>query len=550
MAAQMGGQPVLILPEKVQRYLGRDAQRMNIMAARVIAQAVRTTLGPRGMDKMLVDNLGDVTITNDGVTILDEMDVEHPAAKMMVEIAKVQEDEVGDGTTTAVVLAGELLKRAEELLDQDIHATVIATGYRRAATKAQEILGNMAMSLAKDDEKTLKQIALTAMSSKGSEMRGEKLADLCVKAVRQIVEESDGKIEADIDNIKVEKKSGGSSADSQLVKGLVLDKEVVHPGMPKRVEKAKIALLNLALEVKETETDAKINITDPEQLRSFLEEERHMLQEMVEQVKKAGVNVVLCQKGIDDIAQHYLAKAGILAARRVKESDMEKLARATGGKIVTNIKDLMAKDLGSAALVEERKIAGEEMIFIEGCKDPKAVSLLVRGGTEHVVDEVERAAHDAVSVVSAAVEDGKIVAGGGVPEIEVAKGLREYADTVGGREALAVDAFADAIEIIPRTLAENAGLDPIDKLVQLRAAHEKKDGKDIGIDVISGEVTNTLKLGIVEPLRVKTQAIKSAGEAAEMILRIDDVIAAGKLGKEERGPPGGLGAGMGGMPPM
>ncbi len=550
MAAQMGGQPVLILPEKVQRYLGRDAQRMNIMAARVIAQAVRTTLGPRGMDKMLVDNLGDVTITNDGVTILDEMDVEHPAAKMMVEIAKVQEDEVGDGTTTAVVLAGELLKQAEELLDQDIHATVIATGYRRAATKAQEILDNMAMSLAKDDEKTLKQIALTAMSSKGSEMRGEKLAELCVKAVRQIVEESDGKIEADIDNIKVEKKSGGSSADSQLVKGLVLDKEVVHPGMPKRVEKAKIALLNLALEVKETETDAKINITDPEQLRSFLDEERHMLQEMVEQVKKAGVNVVLCQKGIDDIAQHYLAKAGILAARRVKESDMEKLARATGGKIVTNVKDLMAKDLGSAALVEERKIAGEEMIFIEGCKDPKAVSLLVRGGTEHVVDEVERAAHDAISVVSAAVEDGKIVAGGGVPEIEVAKGLREYADTVGGREALAVDAFADAIEIIPRTLAENAGLDPIDKLVQLRAAHEKKDGKDIGIDVISGEVTNTLKLGIVEPLRVKTQAIKSAGEAAEMILRIDDVIAAGKLAKEEMGPPGVPGAGMGGMPPM
>ena len=547
MAAQMGGQPVLILPEKVQRYLGRDAQRMNITAARVIAQAVRTTLGPRGMDKMLVDSLGDVTITNDGVTILDEMDVEHPAAKMMVEIAKVQEDEVGDGTTTAVVLAGELLKQAEELLDQDIHATVIATGYRRAATKAQEILGNMAVSVSKDDDKTLKQIALTAMSSKGSEMRGEKLAELCVKAVRQIVEESDGKLEADIDNIKVEKKSGGGSADSQLIQGLILDKEVVHPGMSKRVEKAKITLLNLALEVKETETDAKINITDPEQLRSFLEEERHMLQEMVGHVKKAGVNVVLCQKGIDDIAQHYLAKAGILAARRIKESDMEKLARAIGGKIVTNIKDLTVKDLGSAALVEERKVAGEEMIFVEGCKDPKAVSLLVRGGTEHVVDEVERAAHDAISVVSAAVEDGKIVAGGGAPEIEVAKGLREYADTVGGREALAVDAFADAIEIIPRTLAENAGLDPIDILVQLRAAHEKKGGKEIGIDVISGKVTNTLKLGIVEPLRVKTQAIKSAGETAEMVLRIDDVIAAGKL---ERGPPGGPGVGMGGMPPM
>lgn len=550
MAAQMGGQPVLILPERVQRYLGRDAQRMNIMAARVIAQAVRTTLGPRGMDKMLVDSLGDVTITNDGVTILDEMDVEHPAAKMMVEIAKVQEDEVGDGTTSAVVLAGELLKRAEELLDQDIHATVIAAGYRRAATKAQEILGNMAISVSKDDDKMLKQIALTAMSSKGSEMQGERLAELCVKAVGQIVEESDGKLEADLDNIKVEKKSGGSSADSQLIQGLILDKEVVHPGMPRRVENAKIALLNLALEVKETETDAKINITDPEQLRSFLEEERRMLQEMVEQVRKAGVNVVLCQKGIDDIAQHYLSKAGILAARRVKESDMEKLARATGGKIVTNIKDFMTKDLGSAALVDERKIAGEEMIFIEGCKDPKAVSLLVRGGTEHVVDEVERAVHDSVSVVSAAVEDGKIVAGGGNPEIEVAKGLREYADTVGGREALAVDAFADAIEIIPRTLAENAGLDPIDILVQLRAAHEKKGGEDIGINVVSGKVTNTLKLGIVEPLRVKTQAIKSASEVAEMILRIDDVIAAGKLDKGEMGPMAGPGAGMGGMPPM
>jgi len=547
MASQLGGQPVLILPERVQRYLGRDAQRMNIMAARVIAQAVRTTLGPRGMDKMLVDSLGDVTITNDGVTILDEMDVEHPAAKMMVEVSKVQEDEVGDGTTTAVVLAGELLKQAEELLDQDIHATVIASGYRRAAAKAQEILGNMVVSVSKDDDRMLQQIALTSMSSKGSEMRGEKLAELCVKAVGQIVEESDGKLEADIDNIKVEKKSGGSSADSQLVQGLILDKEVVHPGMPRRIEKAKIALLNLALEVKETETDAKINITDPEQLRSFLEEERRMLQEMVGQVKKAGANVVLCQKGIDDIAQHYLAKAGILAARRVKESDMEKLARATGGKIVINIKDFTAKDLGSAALVEERKIAGEEMTFIEGCKDPKAVSLLVRGGTEHVVDEVERAAHDAVSVVSAAIEDGKIIAGAGAPEIEVAKGLREYADTVGGREALAVNAFADAIEIIPRTLAENAGLDPIDILVQLRAAHEKKGGKDIGIDVISGKVTSAPKLGIVEPLRVKTQAIKSASEVAEMILRIDDVIAAGKLAGEERGPPG---AGMGGMPPM
>ncbi|MDI6884541.1 MAG: thermosome subunit beta [Hadesarchaea archaeon] len=548
MAAQMGGQPVLILPEKVQRYLGRDAQRMNIMAARVIAEAIRTTLGPRGMDKMLVDNLGDVTITNDGVTILDEMDVEHPAAKMMVEVAKAQEDEVGDGTTTAVVLAGELLKKAEELLDQDIHSTVITAGYRLAAAKAQDILDKMAALVSKDDDKVLKQIVVTSMSSKGSEMRGEKLAELCVKAVKQIVEESDGKLEADIDNIKVEKKSGGSSADSKLIQGIVLDKEVVHPGMPKRIERAKIALLNLALEVKETETDAKINITDPEQLRSFLDEERRMLQEMVDQVKKVGANVVLVQKGIDDIAQHYLAKAGILAARRVKESDMEKLARATGGKIVTNIKDLTSDDLGTAALVEERKIAGEEMTFVEGCKDPKAVSLLVRGGTEHVVDEVERAVHDGISVISAAIEDGKMIAGGGASEIEVAKGLREYSDTVGGREALAVNAFADAIETIPRTLAENAGLDPIDILVQLRSSHEKKDGKNIGVDVISGKVLNTFDIGIIEPLRVKTQAIKSASEVSEMILRIDDVIAAGKLEKEEKEP--GPGAEMGGMPPM
>jgi thermosome len=546
MAAQMGGQPILILPEKVQRYLGRDAQRMNIMAARVIAESIRTTLGPRGMDKMLVDNLGDVTITNDGVTILKEMDVEHPAAKMMVEVSKAQEDEVGDGTTTAVIVAGELLKKAEELLDQDIHPTVITAGYLFAAAKAHEILEKMATPVSKDDDKMLKQIAITSMSSKGSEMRGEKLAELCVRAVKQIVEESDGKLEADIDNIKVEKKSGGSSADSQLIQGIVLDKEVVHSDMPKRKEKAKIALLNLALEVKETETDAKINITDPEQLRSFLDEERHMLQEMVDQIKKSGANVVLCQKGIDDIAQHYLAKAGILAARRVKESDMEKLARATRGKVVTNIKDLTSDDMGAAAIVEERKIAGEEMIFVEGCKDPKAVSLLVRGGTEHVVDEVERAVHDGISVISAAIEDGKIVAGGGAPEIEVAKGLREYADTVGGREALAVNAFADAMDIVPRTLAENAGLDPIDILVQLRSAHEKKDGKNIGIDVISGKTLNTLECGIVEPLRVKTQAIKSASEVTEMILRIDDVIAAGKLEREERGP----GPEMGGMPPM
>ena len=548
MSSQLGGQPILILRENASRYMGRDAQRMNIQAARAIAEAVRTTLGPRGMDKMLVDNLGDVIITNDGVTILQEMDVEHPAAKMMVEIAKAQENEVGDGTTTAVMLAGELLKKAEEMLDQDVHPTVIAAGYRKAAEKAGKILDEMATKVSKDDDKILRRIAITSMSSKGSEMKGEKLADLCVQAVKQITEEENGKLVADIDNIKVEKKSGGSSADSELIKGLIIDKEVVHPGMPHRVEKAKIALLACALEVKETETDAEIRITDPQQLKAFLQEEERMLREMVDQIKKTGANVVICQKGIDDLAQHFLAKAGIMAARRVKESDMEKLVRATGAKEVTNLKDLTADDLGSAALVEERKVAGDEMIFIEGCKDPKAVSLLVRGGTAHVVDEVERAVHDSISVISAAIEDGKIVAGGGAPETEVAKQLREYAETVGGREALAVKAFADALEIVPRTLAENAGLDPIDILVQLRADHGKPGGKDMGLDVFSGKVTNTMKLGIVEPLRVKTQAIKSASEAAEMILRIDDVIAASKL---ERGGGGeGMPEGMGGMPPM
>ncbi|MEM2878096.1 MAG: thermosome subunit beta [Candidatus Hadarchaeales archaeon] len=534
---------MLILPEKVQRYLGRDAQRMNIMAARVIAEAVRTTLGPRGMDKMLVDNLGDVTITNDGVTILKSMDVEHPAAKMMVEVSKSQENEVGDGTTTAVVLAGELLKKSEELLDQDIHPTVVTSGYKLAAEKAREIVERIAKTITPGDDKILKQIAVTSLSSKGSEIRGEKLAELCVMAVKQIVEKVDGKVEADIDNIKIEKKTGGSTGDSQLIQGIILDKDVVHPGMPRKVENARIALLNMSLEVKETETDAKINITDPEQLRNFLEEERKMLREMVDKIKGTGANVVFCQKGIDDVAQHFLAKAGIMAARRVKDSDMEKLARATGGKIVTNIRDLSSSDLGTADLVEERKISGEEMIFVEGCKDPKSVSILVRGGTEHVVDEMERAVHDGLSVVSAAIEDGKIVPGGGAVEVEVAKGLREYAETVGGREALAVNAFAEAMEVIPRTLAENAGLDPIDVIMDLRAAHEKRDGKHIGLDVVSGKTMNTLEGGIVEPMRVKIQAIKSASEVSEMILRIDDVIAASKLEKE-----GGKAPAEGGMP--
>ena len=537
--AAAGGKPVLVLAEGTRRLIGKEAQRMNILAARAISESVRTTLGPRGMDKMLVDSLGDVVITNDGVTILDEMEVEHPAAKMMVEIAKTQEEEAGDGTTTAVVIAGELLHQAGSLLDQQIHPTVIAMGYRAAADKAHEILNEIAEPVDFTDGTRLGRIAMTAMTGKKVEFGREWLADLIVTAVRQVADKVGERYVVDKDYIGVEKKPGGSIDDSELVKGVVVDKERVHPGMPKRVKDAKIALLDCAFEVEKTETDAKIQITDPEQLKAFLDEEEAMLSKMVDKVVDTGANVMLCQKGIDDIAQHYLAKAGIMAARRVKKSDMEKLARATGGKVVTSLEDLSAEDLGRAGLVEERKIADEKMIFVKECKDPKAVTILVRGGTEHVVDEAERAVHDGICVVSAAVEDGKIVAGGGAPEIEVSRRLSEYAETVGGRESLAIKAFADAVEIIPRTLAESTGLDPIDVLTDLHANHAKPEGRLIGFDVFGSKPTNMLKLGVIEPLRIKTQAIKSASEAAIMILRIDDVIAATK--KEFRppaGPPG------------
>ncbi|MDI6883565.1 MAG: thermosome subunit beta [Hadesarchaea archaeon] len=534
----LGGRQVLVLPEGTRRLIGRDAQRMNILAARVISEAVRTTLGPRGMDKMLVDSLGDVVITNDGVTILKEMEVEHPAAKMLVEVAKTQDEEVGDGTTTAVVLAGELLHEAERLLDQTIHPTVIVSGYRMAAEKAQNVLSEIAEPIKIDDEVLLKRIAMTAMTGKKAESSRERLADLAVNAVKQIIDKTDGGYIADIDYIGIEKKPGESTDDSQLIQGVILDKERAHPGMPKRVKNAKIALLDCALEIKKTETDAEIRVTRPDQLRAFLDEEEAMLKKMVDQVVATGANVVVCQKGIDDLAQHYLAKAGIYAVRRAKKSDMEKLSRATGGKILTNLDDLTAGDLGKAGLVEERKIGEDKMTFIKECKDPRAVGILIRGGTEHVIDEVERAVHDALSVVSAAIEDGKIIYGGGAPDIELAKQLREYAETVGGREALAVNAFANAIESIPRTLAENAGLDSIDILVDLRAKHEKTDGKNVGVDVYKGKTADMKKEGVVEPLRMKTQAIKSASEAAIMILRIDDVIAASK---REISPPKGPG---------
>ncbi len=540
----LGGKPVIVLPEGARRVIGRDAQRMNIMAARVITEAVRTTLGPRGMDKMLVDSLGDVVITNDGVTILKEMEVEHPAAKMIVEVAKTQDDEVGDGTTTAVIIAGELLREAERLLDQAIHPTVIAAGYRMAADKSQEILNELADEVTFEKEELLKQMAMTAMTGKKAESAKEKLASLAVSAVKQIADKTDGRYKIDIDYIGIEKKPGESTEDSQLVQGVILDKERVHPGMPKQVKNANIALLDCALEVKKTETDTEIRVNRPDQLRAFLDEEESMLKKMVDQIVASGANVVICQKGIDDIAQHYLSKVGIYATRRTKKSDMEKLARATGGKVVTTIEDLTSTDLGKAGLIEERKIGDDKMTFVEGCKNPKAVSLLVRGGTEHVVDEIERAVHDAISVVASAIEDGKSVTGGGAPEIELAKRLREYAETVGGREALAVNGFASSVEAIPRTLAENAGLDSIDMLVELRAKHEGSKGKTFGIEVYKGEVTDMMKLGVIEPLRTKTQAIKSASEAAIMILRIDDVISASK---KEMPSPGGPSPGEMGM---
>ena len=527
-------QPILILPEGATRVIGRDAQRINIMAAKAVAEIVRSTLGPKGMDKMLVDSLGDVVITNDGVTILDTMEIEHPAAKMIVEVAKAQEDEVGDGTTTATVLAGELLKRAEELLDQDIHPAVIAHGYKLAAEKANEIIDEIAVEIKPSDREMLKKIAKTSMNGRGTESGIDYLAELAVDAVLKVMEKHDGKVIVDVDDIKIEKKAGGSLEDSELIDGIVLDKERVHPGMPRVVENAKIALLNVALEVKEPETDAQIQITAPEQLEAFLEKEEEMIKKMVEKIKEVGANVVFCQKGIDDIAQHLLAKEGIFAVRRVKKSDMKVLAKATGARIVTDIRDLSEKDLGYAERVEERKVAGEAMVFVEGCRDPKAVTLLLRGGTEHVVDEAESAIKDALKVLAVALRSGKVVAGGGAVEAELAIKLAKYAPSVGGREQLAVEAFAKAMEIIPRSLAENAGLSAIDLLVELKSEHEKGK-KHAGIDVFKGKVIDMFENGVIEPAQVKKQAIKSASEAAIMILKIDDVIAASKLEKEDKG---------------
>jgi len=531
----LSGQPVLILKEGTQRTTGKDAQRLNIMAARVIAEAVRSTLGPKGMDKMLVDSLGDVVITNDGVTILKEMDVEHPAAKMIVEVAKTQENEVGDGTTTAVVLAGELLKRAEKLLDQNIHPTVIAKGYRLACEKATEILEKVAIEIDVEDDEILKKIAATAITGKHAEYAAEYLAKMVIKAIRKVAEKTDKGYKVDEDNIKLEKKQGGGIEDSELVDGIVVDKEVVHPSMPKRIKDAKIAVLKAALEVKETETDAEIRVTDPEMLQKFIEQEEKMIKEMIDGLVNAGANVVFCQKGIDDLAQYYLAKAGILAVRRVKQSDIEKLAKATGARIITDLRDIRTEDLGEAELVEEVKIGEDEMVFVRGCKNPKAVTILIRGGTEHIVDEVERSLTDSIKVVKAALEDGKVLAGGGAPEVEVSLKLKDWVPSLRGREQLAAEAFAETLEIIPRSLAENAGFDPIDVIVDLKKAHEQ--GKtNAGINIFSGKIEEMDKLGVLEPLRVKKQAISSATEVAIMILRIDDVIAAKGLETEKEKP--------------
>lgn len=543
MAGQFSGTPIYILREGSQRTAGRDAQRSNIMAAKAVAGAVRTTLGPKGMDKMLVDTMGDVVITNDGVTILKEMDIEHPAAKMMVEIAKTQDQEVGDGTTTAVVLAGELLKQAEDLLEQEIHPTVIAAGYRAAADKSMEILKTLAISVSTKDEELLRKIATTAMTGKGSQSARDELAVMAVDAIKAVVDE-DGTV--DTDNITVEKKVGGGITDSMLVSGVVIDKDRLHPSMPKKVTDARIALLNAPIEIEKTEVDAKIQITSPDQLQAFLDQEETMIKDMVDKIVASGANVVFAQKGIDDMAQHFLAKAGIYTVRRVKKSDIEKLARATGGRVVTSIHELTADDLGKSCIVEERKVSDEKMTFVEECENPKSVSIILRGGTEHVVDELERAMEDALRVVGVAVEDKMLVAGGGAPEVELALRLRAYASTVGGREQLAIEAFADAMEVIPKTLAENAGLDQIDTLVALRSAHEK-GMKTAGLDMDSGKPVDMLKLGVVEPLRVKTQAINSAAEAAVMILRIDDVIASKSGPGGAGGMPGGMPGGMGGM---
>jgi len=539
-----GGMPILILKEGASETKGREAQKNNINAAKTVAEIVRTSLGPRGMDKMLVDSLGDVTITNDGATILKEIDVQHPAAKMMVEISKATDNEVGDGTTSVVVLAGSLIEKAEELITKNVHPTVIVDGYRKCAVKSIELLNNIAIKVTNNEKDQLVKIAKTSMQTKLVSKESDDLANIVVTAAQQVSESRNGSTKVDLDDIKVEKKSGGSIKDTKLIKGIVLDKEVVHGGMPKRVEKAKIALINSALEIEKTEFDAKLNITSPEQMKRFLDEENTMLKTMVEKITGSGANVVICQKGLDDIAQHYLAKANVLTVRRVKESDMTKLSRATGARVINNLDDLTSKDLGAADLVEERKVETDKWVFIEGCKNPKSVTILIRGGSQRVVDEADRSVHDALMVTKDVLEKPLIVAGGGSPEAYVSSKLREWTNTLTGREQLAAEKFAEALEIIPLTLAENAGMNQIDTLAELRSK-QNKGSKWAGIDARNSRIADMSKLEIFEPLAVKEQIIKSATEVASMLLRIDDVIASSKSAGGGGMPPGG----MGGMPP-
>jgi len=537
MARAVGaGQPVLILKEGTSRSRGRAAQRNNIAAAKIIAEMVRSTLGPRGMDKILVDSIGDVIVTNDGATILDKMDVEHPAAKMLIEVAKAQDNSVGDGTTSAVVLTGELLKRAEELIEQKIHPSTIITGYRRALDIALQKLNEIASPIKLEDKKTLEKIIKTALGSKSLGFATDHIADLAINAVLKIVEERDGKLYADKDNIQIVKKMGKSLLESELVNGVIIDKEVVHPAMPKRVVNAKIALINAPFEIEKTEFSAEIRIRDPAMMKQFLDEETRILKEMVDKVVQVGANVVFCQKGIDDIAQFFLAKAGILAVRRVKSSDMEKLAKATGARIVTNFDDLTEKDLGSAGMVEERKIGEDKMVFVQDCKNPKAVSILIRAGLERQLDEAERALNDAIMNMISLIRDLKCVPGGGASEMAAASAIKRDAPKYPGREQLAMLAFAEALEMIPRTLAENSGLEPVEILTDLRARHEKAQ-HSYGVEVFSGKVQDMFKAGVIEPIRVKEQVLKSAFEASAMILRIDEVIAASRRKEEKSSKP-------------
>ncbi len=548
-ATSKGTMPVVLLKEGGTETRGRDAQKNNIAASKIIAEIVQTSLGPRGMDKMLVDSLGDVTITNDGATILKEIDVQHPAAKMLVEISKTTDNEVGDGTTSVVILAGSLLENAESLLDQDVHPTIIVDGYRKAAKKAKQYLNDIAEEISPNDKSILYKIAKTSMQTKLVRKDSDHLADTVVKAILYVAEKEGDSYIVDIDDVKVEKKAGGSIKDSNIVKGIVLDKEIIHGGMPKKITDAKIALINTALEISKTETDAKINISNPQQMKSFLDEENRMLKTMVDKVIGSGANVILCQKGIDDMAQHYLAKAGIMAVRRIKESDLTKLSKATGARIVTNLDDLLEKDLGSAEIAEERKIEEDKWVFIEGCRHPKSVTLLLRGGSQRVVDEVERSIHDALMVVKDVIENPLIVAGGGAPETYAATKLRNWAKTLEGREQLAAEKFADALETIPLTLSENAGMDPIDTLTTLRSRQVKGE-KWTGIDVMKAKIANMKSSEIIEPLAVKLQIVSAASEVACMILRIDDVIATTKSAGPPPGAEGGMPGMGGGMPDM